>query len=142
PFTSIGEFAPVAPLGAAGAFVAALSTHALLHGTPASIATRLREIAHALEPDGRLYATFGSTRDTRFGAGERIDETTYAPLEGDEIGVAHVFFDEARLRATLEPAFAIERLSEVPVDGIAGKWAHRAKPLSGAVHWFVEAVRR
>lgn len=140
-FVSIGEFAPIAPLEGAGRFAAALATHALLHGTPQTIANRLHEIAGVLEPQGRLYATFGSTRDARYGQGTRIDHATYAPVDGDEAGIAHAFFDEARLRMLLAASYAVERIDEVEVDEIAGKWAHTTTPLRNAVHWFVEATR-
>jgi len=139
---SIGEFAPIAPLEGAGTFAAALATHALLHGTPETIGIRLREIARVLEPGGALYATFGSTRDARYGQGTRIDDATYAPVQGDEAGVAHAFFDEKRLRELLEASYTVERMEEVGVDEIAGKWAHATTPLRDAVHWFVEATRR
>jgi hypothetical protein len=120
-------------------FVAAISTHGLLHGSVAHVAAKLRAIAEHLESNGLLYATFGSSRDTRFGRGERIDEGTYAPTEGDERGVAHAFFDRARLERLLEERFAIEALEERGVDEVAGSWAHPQTPLSGAVHWFVVA---
>lgn len=138
---SIAEDAAIV-LPADGAFDAALSTHALLHGTPAALAARLDEIARALRSGAPLLATFGSTDDARFGAGERIDDATWAPLDGDERGVAHVYFDEPRLRAMLERRFAIERAERVAVDAIAGSWAHPTAPLRAAVHWFVEASRR
>jgi len=138
-FVSIGEFAPIAPLAGAGTFAAALATHALLHGTPDAIRLRLLEIARVLEPGGVLYATFGSTRDARFGRGTRIDASTYAPADGDEAGVAHAFFDEPRLRAMLGEAYASAAIEEVAVDEIAGKWAHANAPLRDAMHWFVEA---
>jgi hypothetical protein len=31
---------------------------------------------------------------------------------------------------------------ETNVDDVAGKWAHQRRPLRGAVHWFVVALRR
>ncbi|MBV8196925.1 MAG: hypothetical protein JO263_02210 [Candidatus Eremiobacteraeota bacterium] len=54
----------------------------------------------------------------------------------------HVYFDEPRLRALLEPLFEIEALEEQDVDRIVGRWAHQQQPLSGAVHWFAIARRR
>jgi SAM-dependent methyltransferase len=141
PFVSIGEFAPIGPLAGAGAFAAAIATHALLHGTPQTIAVRLDQIAAVLEPGGRLYATFGSVRDARFGRGERIDPATYAPTDGDETGVAHAFFDEPSLRGMVGARFVLDRCDEIDVDEIAGKWAHEKAPLRGARHWFVEASR-
>jgi SAM-dependent methyltransferase len=121
---------------------AVLSTHGLLHGTRPAIAARVRAIAAALEDGGWLCATFGSSRDARFGEGERIDDSTYAPIAGDERGVVHTYFSREELRALLEPYFAIESLTEHGVDRVAGSWAHQERPLTGAVHWFVIARRR
>jgi hypothetical protein len=117
-----------APLaGLPGDFAAALSTHGLLHGTPAIIAGHVSQIARLLAKDAMLYATFGSVRDARFGQGERIDASTFAPAEGDERGVPHAFFDRDQLRALLDPHFAIESLEE-----------HHAQK----VHWFVVATAK
>jgi hypothetical protein len=121
---------------------AGLATHALLHGTPREIAEELSAIARALEPHAPLFATFGSVRDARYGAGERPQPHVYVPLEGDEIGVAHAYFDDARLRALLAPHFTLESMHDVDVDEIAGTWAHQSTPLRGAVHWFVVASAR
>ena len=123
----------------AGSYAAALSTHALLHGTADAIARCLRNIHRALETDGKFYATFGSIRDARLGTGTRLAPTTYAPDDGDERGVAHTYFDEHAVRALLKDSFDIVTLEEVNVDTIAGTWAHATTPLRGAVHWFVEA---
>jgi aminoglycoside 6'-N-acetyltransferase I len=117
-------------------YAGALSTHALLHGTPASIAQRLDAIAKALEPGAPLYATFGSMRDARHGEGRRLEEYVFAPVDGDERGVAHTYFDDQRLAKMLETRFAIEALDEVGVDRVAGQWAHEQVPLRGAIHWF------
>jgi hypothetical protein len=123
-------------------FVAALSTHGLLHGTPGAIAARLRAIADRLDSGGLLYATFGSTNDARFGHGRQIDDSTFAPLDGDERDVAHSYFDGDQLRALLAPYFDLETLHETGVDGVAGAWAHGERPLKGAAHWFAIARRR
>jgi len=114
----------------------------LLHGFPNEIAATVASVANQLEPHGLLYATFGSQRDARFGTGEKLGEQTYAPTEGDERGIPHTYFNEPELRKLLEPHFEIERLEEVPVDMIAGTWAHQQKPLTNATHWFVEAQRK
>jgi hypothetical protein len=120
---------------------AVLATHALLHGTPKSVAERLEAIARHLVSRGVFYATFASTRDARYGAGRRVADNCFAPTEGDEAGVPHVYYDERRLRATLAPHFEIESLEERSVDDVAGRWAHPTTPLSGAVHWFVRGSR-
>src|SRR5215469_16378881 len=75
---------------------AALSTHALLHGTSESIAELLDRIADQLKPGAPFFGTFGSVRDARNGAGTRLGAHTYSPTSGDERGVAHTFFDEPR----------------------------------------------
>ncbi|HEY5257548.1 MAG TPA: hypothetical protein VIJ12_04140 [Candidatus Baltobacteraceae bacterium] len=123
-------------------FSAALSTHALLHGTAQAIAAQLDLIADALVAGGRLYATFGSTRDARFGSGKALGGGTFAPADGDERGVAHTFFTQSELRELLERRFEIVSLAEVDVDAVAGKWAHPTQPLHHAIHWFVEANAR
>jgi hypothetical protein len=124
-----------------GTFAAALSTHGLLHGTRAGVTAAVAAIAGCLETGGFLYATFGSVRDARFGTGQRLDDGTYAPLEGDETGVPHAFFDRENLTHALQSTFEIETLDERAVDDIAGPWAHE-RPLRAAVHWFVTARRR
>jgi hypothetical protein len=123
-------------------FAAALSTHALLHGTPASLGHELAIIADALEPGAPLFATLGSTRDARYQQGTFVEPHVYAADDGDEAGVAHAYFDEKRLRELLVTHFDIESMREVGVDDIAGKWAHQSAPLRGAVHWFVIATKR
>lgn len=123
------------------AFDAVLATHALLHGTPQSVAERVDAIGRVLGEAGLFYATFASVRDARWGRGERLTEETFAPTEGDERGVPHVYYDEQRLRAVLAPHFAIESLVECNADQIAGTWAHPNTPLRGAVHWFLRALK-
>lgn len=126
--------------GIRGPFDAALSTHGLLHGTSAAVEANLARIAALLGGSAPLYATFGSSRDARFGHGGRIDDFTFAALDGDEAGVPHAFFDRERLTAMLAPLFAIESLEERRVDEVAGSWAHEREPLARAVHWFLIAT--
>ena len=132
------EAQPEPPAGAAGA----LSTHALLHGSPEEIAALLAGIARGLAAGAPFFATFGSRRDARFGEGTPLGPATFAPTEGDERGIAHSYFDEAGLRGMLAADFTIEELREVEVDAIVGGWAHASAPLRGAVHWFLTAPRR
>jgi hypothetical protein len=123
-------------------FAAAISTHGFLHGTRAAIAARTARIADRLESEAPLYAVFGSVRDARFGSGRRLADETFAPLDGDERGVAHTYFTRVQLDELLRVHYIVERLEETGVDGVAGTWAHRESPLSNAVHWFVIARRR
>ncbi|HVR45115.1 MAG TPA: hypothetical protein VMT95_00530 [Candidatus Binatia bacterium] len=133
---------PTPLAGITARFAAALSSHGLLHGTPAAIAHKVGTIARRFEPGGLLYATFGSSRDARFGEGERVDAWTFAPIDGDERGVSHGYFDRERLTALLERCFAIESLEERAVDDVVGAWAHPESPLRGAVHWLAIAAKR
>lgn len=135
-----GSDDPLAGIGD-GSFRAVLSTHGFLHGTSAQVVRRLNTVASALEPGGLLYATFGSSSDARRRRGARVDAHAYAPIEGDERGVPHAFFDRQRLCDVLAPHFTLEMLEERTVDRIAGAWAHAELALAGAVHWFVVARR-
>lgn len=119
----------------------ALSTHALLHGTPGTVAVSLAAAAAALKPGAPLHATFASTRDARFGKGVRISKHVFAAENGDEAGVPHVYFTGEELRSLLEPHFTIESVQETAADDIVGDWAH-AQPLRGVMHWFVRAAAR
>lgn len=121
-------------------FDAAVSTHALLHGTPRSVTAMLQRIASALKPDAPFYATFGSKADARYGKGTRIDDETYAPDSGDEQGVAHAYFDEQTLGSLLGRWFILESIEQHGVDDIVGTWAHAQRP-QGSVHWFARARR-
>jgi SAM-dependent methyltransferase len=121
---------------------AVVSTHGLLHGTHDAIASRVRAIAGRLRSGGLLYATFGSSRDARFGEGRKLGDWTFAPLDGDERDVPHTYFDRDRLVAMLEPYFDLQSLHEAGVDAVAGAWAHETRPLHGAAHWFVKANKR
>ena len=121
---------------------AAISTHALLHGTRGDVRALLAGIAAHLLPGAPFYGTFGSTRDARYGAGTRIEEGCFAPADGDEAGVPHAFFDRETLLALFEPDWHVERLEEVRVDEIAGSWAHGDRPLRDAYHWFAVLRRQ
>ncbi|MBV9272203.1 MAG: methyltransferase domain-containing protein [Candidatus Eremiobacteraeota bacterium] len=116
---------------------AIISTHAFLHGDTSDAARNVAAARAALRAGGLLYATFASYRDARFGKGTKVDAQTFSPHEGDETGVPHVYFEEAQLRALLQPAFEIDSIEEHDADTIVGRWAHVAP--SGIVHWFVRA---
>lgn len=126
----------------AGPFDAAISTHGLLHGTAAIVGSNLEAIADRLNSQGLLFATFGSTRDARFGLGERLGDSTFAPADGDERGVPHTYFDRGGISALVERYFGLDSLEERGVDEVAGTWAHARSPLHGAVHWFAIAHKK
>jgi len=118
----------------------ALSSHALLNGTPGTVAATLDAVAHSLKRGSPLHATFASTRDARFGKGLRIAKHVFAAEDGDEANVPHVYFTNEELRALLGGAFSVESIQETAADEIIGRWAH-SRPLHGVMHWFVRAIR-
>jgi hypothetical protein len=124
---------------AARGYVGALSTHALLHGSPDSIASLLDQIAQRLEKAAPLYATFASIHDARYGAGVRLGDHTFAPEAGEERGVPHTYFNEKQLRTLLAKHFELEAIEEIDASAIVGRWAHAQLP-AGTVHWFVHAT--
>ncbi|MEO9171263.1 MAG: hypothetical protein ABI278_08805 [Candidatus Aquilonibacter sp.] len=124
-----------------GLCAGALSTHALLHGTSTEIALLLEQVAGRIERGAPFFCTFGSARDARFGQGTRIDAQTFAPVDGDEAGVAHTFFSESQLREVLRDRWIVESLVEGNADNIAGRWAHGKKPLERSVHYFAKLQR-
>lgn len=131
----------VTSLRGGGPFDAAVSTHAMLHGTPSTISATVQALGEILKPHALFYAAFGSKADSRYGKGARIDEDTFAPEAGDEQGIAHAYFDENALRAMLERSFVVESVEEHAVDEVVGTWAHAQRP-QGTVHWFVRALRQ
>ncbi len=128
------------PIPFAGGFAAALSTHALQHGSLGELTSAVAAVRSRLEPGAPFFLTLGSKRDPRFAAGRRIDANTAAPLDGSEAGVAHVYLDEPEVRAVLH-GFAIESALEGSAAQTAGHWAHSAAEAAELVHWFVRARR-
>ncbi|MDQ2908501.1 MAG: hypothetical protein M3R44_04025 [Candidatus Eremiobacteraeota bacterium] len=129
------------PVAAAGRYAGVLSTHALLHGTPALIAEIVTALRRRLAADGHFFATIGSKRDARFGRGTCVAPNAFAPTDGDEAGVTHAFFDEAGVR-TLFRGFELETIREESAAGTVGAWAHDPDRARDVIHWFVRARRR
>jgi len=125
--------------GGRNTYAAALSTHGYLHGTVAKLRLGFAELRRVLRPGAPVALTLGSIHDARFGLGTAIDETTFAPGDGEEAGIPHSYFDRQGVLDVLAPAFAVESLAEVHVDEIVGRWAHEAP--TGMWHWFVHGRR-
>jgi len=121
-------------------FAAALSTHALLHGTQAHIAAAIASIGVRLADGAPFYATLGSTTDPRYRTGRHVEANTFAPIDGSEAGVPHTYFDEPGARA-LFADFAIEELAEESAARSVGRWAHSEAEAAAIVHWVVRATR-
>jgi hypothetical protein len=129
-----------APLPFAERFDGALSTHALLHGDRNRVRTALNNVFAALNDGTPLYVVLGSRSDPRYGHGRRIEDGVFAPDDGPEAGVAHVFFDEAGVRDVLG-GFVLIGLEETSAAQSAGRWAHATEEAAGIVHWFVRAAK-
>jgi hypothetical protein len=125
--------------GGRNAYAAALSTHGYLHGIIPKLRLGLAELRRVLRPGAPIRITLGSIEDARFGLGTALDDTTFAPGDGEEAGVPHTYFDREGVLELLEPFFTVESLEHVNVDAIVGRGAHAAP--SGMRHWFVDAHR-
>ena len=89
-------------------------------------------------PGAPIYITLGSIHDERFGFGEALDEWTFAPGDGPEMGIPHAYFDRDTIVELLR-GFTIESLEEVDARTIVGTWAHTGadEPPGASTHWFV-----
>jgi hypothetical protein len=122
-------------------YAAALSSHGYLHGATAKVRAGLAELRRVLRPGAPIYITLGSIHDERFGFGEALDEWTFAPGDGPEMGIPHGFFDRDTIVELLR-GFTIESLEEVDATNIAGTWAHEPTDSPQRIHhWFVIATR-
>jgi hypothetical protein len=117
---------------------AALSTHAYLHGTAPKLRAGIAELGRVMRTGAQAYLTLGSVEDVNYGFGEAIDELTFAPGDGPEAGIPHVYFDRDGVVQLLR-GLAIESLELVDVDAIVGRWAHADDEPPGKRHWFAVA---
>jgi len=140
PNVTVPDSTPYTQLpGTRDSYGAALSTHAYLHGTSAKLRAGIAELRRVLRPKAPIFITLGSFKDVRYGLGVPFDERSFAPGEGDELGIPHAYFDRDGVIELLF-GFDIVSLEEVEVDDIVGRWAHDDDDeLPGRVHWFVEA---
>jgi SAM-dependent methyltransferase len=129
-----------APLPFAERFDGALSTHALLHGDRNRVRAALTNVFAVLNDGAPLYLVLGSRSDPRYGQGRRIENGVFAPGDGPEAGVSHIFFDEAGVRDVLA-GFEVIALEETSAAQSAGRWAHAAHEAAEIVHWFVRAAK-
>jgi hypothetical protein len=123
------------------AFAAAFSSHGYLHGASAKVRAGIGELRRVLVQGAPIYITLGSIHDERFGFGEALDETTFAPGDGPEKGIPHAYFERDTIVELLR-GFTIESLEEVDATNIVGTWAHDPdEELLPILHWFVVATR-
>jgi len=136
----VGGSYSVPPLLFSG-YDAAVSTHALLHGSPPQIAASLAAMGSGLRAGGLFHLTLGSTRDPRYASGLRLDDATWVAETGAEIGVPHAYFDEKAAR-TLLSDWTILSLDERSAAETAGRWAHTSAETATMVHWLARLKRR
>ncbi len=117
-----------------------LSTHALLHGNRTRVRSALNNAFAAARAGARLHLVLGSCSDPRSGQGRDLGDGAFAPEDGDEAGVPHVYFTEGEVRQVLG-AFTLDSLEERSAAKTAGRWAHDAASAAQMVHWFVRARR-
>jgi hypothetical protein len=120
------------------AYAGAFSSHGYLHGATAKVRAGLAELRRVLRQGAPIYITLGSIRDERFGFGQALDEWTFAPGDGPEMGIPHAYFDRDTIVELLR-GFTLESLDEVDASSIVGEWAHVDAPRIH--HWFVVATR-
>jgi hypothetical protein len=141
PNVSVPDSTPYTQLpGGHDSYGAALSSHAYLHGTASKLRAGMAELRRVLMRGAPVFITLGSFKDARYGLGIPIDERSFAPGEGPEIGVPHAFYDRDGVVELLH-GYSIDSMEEVEVDDIIGRWAHVDDDVGGRVHWFVEARR-
>jgi len=122
-------------------FDAAFSSHGYLHGASAKVRAGIGELRRVLVPGAPVYITLGSIHDERFGFGEALDETTFAPGDGPEKGIPHAYYERDTAIELLR-GFTIESLEEVDATDIVGTWAHDPdEEHLPILHWFVVATR-
>jgi len=138
---AVGDSTPYTQLpGEREAYGAALSTHAYLHGTDAKLRAGMAELRRVLRPGAPAFMTLGSFRDARYGLGLALDERTFAPGDGDEAGVPHVYYDRDGVLELMR-GFTIDALDEVDADDTVGRWAHADDGVRGRVQWWIQARR-
>jgi hypothetical protein len=151
PVTATGDDAPYTQLpGERDSYAAGFSSHGYLHGATAKVRAGLAELRRVLRPGAPIYITLGSIHDERFGFGEALDEWTFAPGDGPEMGIPHGYFDRDTIVELLR-GFTIESLEEVDTSDIVGTWAHPSglapeapkatDSLERVQHWFVIATK-
>ena len=127
--------------GERDAYAAAFSSHGYLHGASAKVRAGIAELRRVLVQGAPIYLTLGSIHDERFGFGEALDETTFAPGDGPEKGIPHAYFERDTVIELLR-GFTIESLEEVDATNIVGTWAHEPdEEQLPILHWFAVATR-
>lgn len=146
PIVATGDDDPYTQLpGDRDSYAAGFSSHGYLHGSTAKVRAGLAELRRVLRPGAPIYLTLGSIHDDRFGFGESLDEWTFAPGDGPEMGIPHAYFDRDTI-LELSRGFTVESIDEVDTTSVVGTWAHpededAEDSPERILHWFVIATK-
>jgi hypothetical protein len=129
--------------GERDSYAAGFSSHGYLHGATAKVRAGLAELRRVLKPGAPIYIRRGTTHNYRLVFGYAIDEWTFAPGDGPEMGIPHAYFDRDTI-AELLRGYTIESLEEVDTTNVVGTWAHPDGEDSPEriLHWFVIATKK
>jgi SAM-dependent methyltransferase len=113
-----------------GCFDGIISIHVIFHNPRKVIEGTLAEMYRVLKPGGIVMVTFNAVYGSRYGHGQKIEESTWLLDEGVDRGVPHHFSDLADV-ADLMSGFKVlkVRLEEKSIEG------------SISAHWVVTARR-
>lgn len=94
-----------------GEFDATLSRAVIYHASLQDLKKIIFEIARTTKSGGLFFATFVSERSSEWKVGEEVlEDTSYIPTEGAEIGMIHTYLSPSEIGALVEPFFIIEEL--------------------------------
>ena len=100
-----------------------ISTHVIHHGTMSEISKTINEIFRVIRKGGIGYIIAFSENDFKLGQGNRLEQGTYVPTEGEERGIPHHLFTKEELMNSMR-AFEILSLKEDISQTEVGNRAH------------------
>ena len=100
-----------------------ISTHVIHHGTMSEISKTINEIFRVIRKGGIGYIIALSENDFKLGQGNRLEQGTYVPTEGEERGIPHHLFTKEGLMNSMR-AFEILSLKEDISQTEVGNRAH------------------
>ncbi len=124
-------------------FHAIILWNVVQHADIAKITRVMTNLKSSIVPNGLFLLSVKSTKAEEVGKGQRVEENTYMPAEGLEIGVPHHYFSKDELESLFAP-FQIVHLVEGQQDfyAVASKMmiAKDTLPYHNA-HWVAMAKK-
>jgi tellurite methyltransferase len=105
-------------------FDALISIHVIFHNPIALLRKTICEIYRVLRPGGMALLTFQSTRNYRFGRGQKLGPGTYIPDIGGDAGVPHHYMDLSEIGKEMEQFCVLNVNLSENVDGDKRKSSH------------------